>query len=279
MKRALLATLWIGAVAAAVAIVLQTTGLLARPAAFFGKAIGLPPNEVVSFGNFLFVIVLSFAVAWTMLEVTQTWRRVGLLALLFLELIVAAWVWQAAGSSFPPLPAILAAGLATALACGFTATDAGRRRRATTRLFERRINQANLDRLTENGALELGEPLAREASLVFCEIANEGELIDELPAAVCAQLTREFNDLRERALPAGWRLPARRGWRRRPRSFWFSQRERAACARRGPCRARLPGQLPRGGGREAGFVRQDRPPHRPQLRCHRGDETGRFTAQ
>jgi adenylate cyclase len=193
MKRALLATLWIGAAAAAVAIVLQTTGLLARPAAFFGKAIGLSPNEAVSFGSFLFVITLSFAVAWTMLEVTQTWRRVGLLAVLFLELIVAAWVWQAAGSSLPPLPAILAAGFATAFACGFTATDAGRRRSATTRLFEGRLHQANLDRLTENGALELGEALAREASLVFCEIANEGELIDELPAAVCAQLTRDFN--------------------------------------------------------------------------------------
>jgi len=116
MKRALLGTLWIGAIAAGLAIALQISGLLARPAAALGKAIGLLPNEAVGFWNFLFLILLSFTVAWTMLQVTGVARRAGLFALLILELLGAAWVLHAAHVSFPPLPAILAAIGATLLA-------------------------------------------------------------------------------------------------------------------------------------------------------------------
>ena len=101
MKRALLGTLWIGAIAAGLAIALQISGLLARPAAALGKAIGLSPNEAVGFWNFLFLILLSFTVAWTMLQVTGVARRAGLFALLILELLGAAWVLHAARCFLP----------------------------------------------------------------------------------------------------------------------------------------------------------------------------------
>jgi class 3 adenylate cyclase len=192
MKRSLLGTLWIGAVAAALAIALQTSGLLARPASILAQGLGLPPNDPVGFGNFLLVLALSFGVAWTILQVMETARRARLVVLLFVELIGAAWVLHAAGVSFPPLPAILATIFATALALGVTATHSDRQRQATARLFEGRVAQSVVDRLTENKALNLSEPTAREASFVFCEIANEAELIDDLPPAVSAQLTREF---------------------------------------------------------------------------------------
>ncbi len=122
MKRALLGTLWIGAVAAGLAIALQMSGLLVRPAAALGRAIGLSPNDTVGFGNFFFLILLSFAVAWTMLQVTGIARQAGLFVLLILELLGAAWVLHAAHLSFPPLPAILAATGATLLALGLNAT-------------------------------------------------------------------------------------------------------------------------------------------------------------
>jgi class 3 adenylate cyclase len=192
MKRSLLATLWIGAVAAALAIALQTSGLFSHPASLFGRIIGLPPDGAVGFGNFVFVIALSFGVAWTMLQVTETAYRAGLGVALIVELIGAAWVLAAAGVSFPPLPAMLATGIATAFALGVTATQVDRQRQATARLFAGRLAQAAVDRLTENETLNLTEPSAREASVVFCEIANEAELIDDLSPAVCAQLTRQF---------------------------------------------------------------------------------------
>jgi class 3 adenylate cyclase len=212
MKRALLGTLWIGAVAAGLVIALQISELLARPAASLGKTIGLSPDQTAGFGDFLFLILLSFAVAWTMLQVTGIARQVGLFVLLILELLGAAWVLHAAHISFPPLPAILAAAGSTLLALGLNATRTSRQRRATAQAFAGRLAQAGVDRLTESEPLNLSEPSTREASFVYCEIANEVELIDDLSPAAYAHLTREFIDCgRQRFLQDGGYLQAADG--------------------------------------------------------------------
>ena len=212
MKRALLGTLWIGAAAAGLAIALQISGLLARPAAALGKMIGLSPNAAVGFGNFLFIVPLSFAVAWTMLQVTGVVRQAGLFVLLILELLGAAWVLHAARLSFQTLPSILAASCATLLALGLNATRAGRQRQATAQAFAGRLGQTGIDRLTDSEPLNLFEPSAYEASFVYCEIANEAELIEDFPPTVCAQLTREFIDCaRKRFLQDGGYLQAADG--------------------------------------------------------------------
>lgn len=198
MKRSLLDTLWIGAVAAALAIGLQASGLLSRPALILAQALGLQPDDPVGFGNYLLVLALSFGVAWAILQVKETARRTRLVALLLMELIGAAWILHAAGVSFPPLPAILATIFATILALGVTATHSDRQRQASARLFGGRVAQPVVDRLTENKALNLSEPAVSKASFVFCEIANEADLIDDLPPAACAQLTREFIEFASR---------------------------------------------------------------------------------
>ncbi len=194
MKRALLATIWIGSVAAAFAVALQTSGFLARPASWLHQVIGLTPDEPVGFGNFLLVIVLGFTVAWTLLQVPEAIRRGGLVAFLVANLLGAAWVLESAGRSFPPLPAIAATIVAALLVVVLDLTRSGRQRQETASLFVGRLAQPGLDRLTESSGLNLFEPATREASFIFCEIANQADLIDELPAKVCAQLTREFTD-------------------------------------------------------------------------------------
>ena len=266
MKRALLGTLSIGAIAAGLAIALQISGLLARPAAALGKAVGLSPNEAVGFGNFLFLILLSFAVAWTMLQVTGIARQAGLFVLLILELLGAAWVLRAAHVSFPPLPAILAATGATFLALGLNATRTSRQRRATARAFAGRLAQAGIDRLAESEPLNLFEPSAREASFVYCEIANEAELIEDLPPAACAQLTREFIDCaRKRFLQDGGYLQAADGEGIRV-LFGFPNSSSRARLRGSSRRPRFSGGVSRRRRRSTGFVRQSRSPHRDQFR-------------
>ncbi len=192
MKRALLGTFWIGACAAAVGLALQISGLLARPAAALARATGYPLNGSFDFENQIFIIALSFAVAWVMLQVTGLLRPAALFLVIVLELLGAAWVLPAIGISFEPLPAIGAAVVASALAWALHATELGRRRRAAAKAFAGRLGQAGLDRLTESEPPDLSQPVAQEATFVFCEIANEADLIDELSAANCAQLTREF---------------------------------------------------------------------------------------
>ncbi len=195
MKRALLDTLWIGALAGGLAIALQLRGLLARPSLAVARAIGYLPNEPPGFGNFVLVLLLAFAVAWAMLVVTGMARRLGLFLLLLAELAGAAWVLSLYKITFPPLPAAIAVLAATLLAMIVTATSRGRQRRRAARLFGGRLSQAAHDRLAEAKALNLSEPIAREATFVFCEIANETELIDKLPSAECARLTREFIEI------------------------------------------------------------------------------------
>ena len=193
MKRSIVATLWIGTVAIAFAVALQLSGLLARPAVWLADLMEAP-NESPGFANFLLVIVLGFAVAWALLQVPEAIRRVGLVAFVVADLLGGAWVLGSAGISFPPLPGIVATIVAALLVVVVDLTRSGRHRQSTARLFVGRLAQPGLDRLTESAGLDLSEPTTREASFIFCEIANQADLIDELPAAICAQLTREFTD-------------------------------------------------------------------------------------
>ncbi len=212
MKRALLATLWIGALAAAVAIALQVSGLLTRADAFFARLINLQPDEPIVFGHYLVVIGVSFAAAWTMLLITDPLRRVAVLCLLIAELIGASWLLHLIGIFFPPLPAIVAAAVATLLAFLLSATHSARQRQAAARLFRGRLSPAAEERLTNSEPLDLSQPITREASFLFCEMANEADLVEELSPAACAQLTREFIEFASRdLLQAGGYLHAADG--------------------------------------------------------------------
>lgn len=194
MKRSAVATVWIGALSAILVIALQQLGLLTRPEVWldhflFGDGISRPGLNP---GNHLLVVGLGFAVAWTMLQVAELSRRVLLLALLFLELLGAAWVISLSGIFFQPLPGILVAVLATVLAALTGVTETGRRRRALAELFRGRLSERGISRLTEGELSDLASPQTREVTFVFCEIANQAELIDDLPVADCARLTNEF---------------------------------------------------------------------------------------
>ncbi len=193
MKRALLGTLGIGAVAAALAIGLQLSGVLQVPATALARAMHLPPNDPAGFTNFLVVIALSLGASWVMLTVQPLLRRLGLLLALIVELLGAAWVLHALGISFFPLPGVIGVVVAAGLALAWGATRLGGQRRAAARAFRGRLSQEGLDRLAQSPRpLALTEPQACQATFIFCEIANEIELGEELSPTACAKLTGEF---------------------------------------------------------------------------------------
>ena len=194
MKRSFFAPLWIGALAAAVVVALQFFGLLRGPEmavdrVLFGVAL---PGETITPGNYVLAVLLSFAVAWTMLQIIELSRRAMLLLLLVAELIGAAWVCALADIFFQPLPGLLAAVLATGMAVVLDRTAPGRRRRALTVAFRGRLAHREILRLTESATPDFTTPQTPEVSFVFCEIANQAELIDELAPADCASLTNRF---------------------------------------------------------------------------------------
>ncbi len=194
MKRSAVVTIWIGALSAILVLSLQRLGLLARPEAILDHTLfgeGISHNGIDS-GNYLLVVGLGFAVGWTMLQVAELSRRGLLLALLLVELLGAAWVISLGGVFFQPLPGILVAVVATALAALTDVTGAGQQRRALAALFRGRLSGRGISRLTEGVLPDLSAPQTREVTFVFCEIANQAELIDELPAVDCARLTNDF---------------------------------------------------------------------------------------
>ncbi len=194
MKRSAAATLWIGALSATLVIALQQLGLLASPEAGFERFLfgeGLARSGLGA-GNYLLIVSLGFAVAWTMLQVAEIFRRALLLVLVFAELLAAAWVLSLGGIFYQPLPGILVALLATALATLTELTEGGRCRRALADLFRGRLGDKSIRQMTEGELPDLTAPQTREVTFVVCEIVNQAELIDDLSAADCARVTNEF---------------------------------------------------------------------------------------
>lgn len=194
MKRALIATLWIGALAAAIVVALHRSGTLLRPEAaigrvFFGEDL---PNDGVGLGNYVLVVGLGFAVAWTMLHVTEFAGRCALFVVLMAELVGAAWVLSLLYVFFQPLPGILTALIAAALVTLTEVTPVGRRRRLLTGLFRGRLTSEAIGGLTKSKMPDLTVPQVREVTFVYCEIANQSELIDEISTADYARLMKEF---------------------------------------------------------------------------------------
>lgn len=180
--------------AAAIVIGLQRSGLLHHPemALFRGLFRTDLPNDGVGPGNYFLIAGLGLATAWTMLQVAEWPRRLGLLFLLFVELLAAALVLSLGGMVFQPLPGILVALLAAACAAATGLTEAGRRQRAMAAVFQGRLARSAVTRLMESDLPDLSRPQHREVTFVFCEIANQAELIDEMPPADCARLTTDL---------------------------------------------------------------------------------------
>jgi adenylate cyclase len=86
----------------------------------------------------------------------------------------------------------MAAATASILATIVRMSGPFRQRRLAHEIFGGRLAQQGHDHLAENIGNGFSEPMVRNATLVFCEIVNGPELIDELPLAECARLTREF---------------------------------------------------------------------------------------
>lgn len=214
MKRALRSIFWIGAIAIVITIALQKFGLLHRPETLidrwlFGEDLA---DDPLTTGNYLLVVGLGFAVAWTFAEVLKFTRRATLFLLLLAELLGAAGVLALIDIYFQPLPGIVVALLATLLAVALGFTEVGRRRRHLVRLLSGRLAPAGISRLTDKAGHEQIAPLNHVITFVHCEIANQAELMDKIePTAYVALMEKLTGLAREIFLREGGYLQAADG--------------------------------------------------------------------
>ena len=194
MKRSLVTVLIIGFAAAVFAAVLHGIGLL-HPIEHAISSIlqgGATPTITSEVFVYLSIFALSVAVAW--LTVNSLERpRIGLLvAGLAVELLVAAWICGLYGGAFQPLPAILAIGLAFAVAERWLAFVRRSRTQVARTFFADRLSTKQMRRLVEGDIPIDIQPRTHEATVVVCDIANKYDLAEESEPALFAEATEKF---------------------------------------------------------------------------------------
>ena len=194
MKRTSLTVLMIGLVAAATAAVLHAIGLL-RPiehglsSVLSGQVTSSTASEVFAY---LTACVLGIAVAW--LTVNSVLRmRIGLLvAVLAIQLLIAAWVIGLYGRNFQPLPAIIAIGLAFVGTERWLAFIRRSRTQVARTFFADRLSNKQIRRLVEGDIPLDVHPRTYEATVVVCDIANKYDLAEESEPGLFAEATEKF---------------------------------------------------------------------------------------
>src|SRR5438874_6785846 len=122
MKRSIPTALMLGLIAGAVASVLHATGIIVRLERIITQTL-LHNQGAATRGSeiwlYLITFVLGFTIAWLTLNSADR-RRIGILvAILLIELFVAAWVCALYRVTFEPLPSMVAIVLAFSVAEGW----------------------------------------------------------------------------------------------------------------------------------------------------------------
>lgn len=180
--RYLKVTLLLGLLVSLVVSAFYGAGLLLRPDAELEEFLGLktPAPHTHSALQYGLIVLLSFGVAWTTIDISRSSLKVLVAAGALLELLTAMWVCHAFGIFFSPFPGLAALGLSFAAAFTYSRTDGGIRKRMIRGMFGERISRSIFGRLL-NGE----QPLPLEgrkcaATVLVCEILNQEKLGEAL---------------------------------------------------------------------------------------------------
>lgn len=196
MKRSPTAALFIGAVVAAVVILLHATHVLApiEEALLTALAGGPAPTKVViAPAQYALIILFSLGVSWLVVTSSRRKRLQWPLALFAVELLVVSWICLLYHVSFQPLPSVFAVALGFVSANGYT--QLGRNRASGAKnLFAGRLSDEQLTRIGNGETPFVVEPKTYEATAVVCDIANKHDLADDDSPAQLAEITEKFID-------------------------------------------------------------------------------------
>jgi class 3 adenylate cyclase len=229
MKRHLIAALVIGLIVAGLVAGLHLTGWLARPEAFTEDIFSHDTTKLVPDKyQYGIVFIVAMGVAWLSLSSSRAGRVSGIVGILVVELLVAAWICALYKTAFQPLPGIAAAVLAFVGALAFSwIVDYLAERRARAPMIEAGptprpapiLGGAEAPMAAAVAAVAAvpapqpvappvvekprararrgdgpGESGARvcEVTAVVCDLANKHDLAEDCDPAVFAEITERF---------------------------------------------------------------------------------------
>ena len=217
MKRSLLSALMIGLIVGGIVMGLHVSGWLLRPELAItdilsrdGSANRLVPDKA----QYAIVFALAAGVAWMTMATSRRARMSGIVGVLLLELIGAAWIFSLFHIFFQPLPALGGTVLGYVAPIGLIAFFGYLERR---RLREPKVKPVTITpvpvpstptasiaappapvpekpRARAKRGDTASDSLARvcEVTAVVCDIANKHDLADECEPAAFAQITEKF---------------------------------------------------------------------------------------
>jgi hypothetical protein len=147
-------------------------------AVFLGQ--GVPALERHSPAQYAAIVLLSFGIAWTTIDLNRAAVKFLVAVVALAEVIGLTIVLNLYDVYFSPFPGLAALCVAFAAGLWYSRTPAGQRKRILEEVFGGRISRGTFNKLLNSNA-----PLAfagdmRSASVVVCEIFNHDELMETL---------------------------------------------------------------------------------------------------
>lgn len=164
-------------------------GLDASLAAFLGR----PSPPIVERGlQYFLVLLFSFGVAWTTIDISRMAMKGTVAFVALLETVTAVWVLNLYGSFFSPFASLLAIVLAFGAGVGYAQTSAGRRKKTLHLLLGDRVSTRTFDALLNDNTPLNFEGEVKDASVVVCELFNHDELVAALRIPDYVAMTNAF---------------------------------------------------------------------------------------
>ncbi len=194
--RYLKATILIGTISAAIVFVLFAAGLLsATPDPFLKVTIYklLHPAAVVTSGTQLLLILLfSFAIAWTTVDITRPILKAVVAVSAIFLLITCSGVFALYNIFFSPLPAAFAIFTSFLIGLAYGRSDSGSRKKVLERLFGQRVSRSVFSQLI-NSDVPMDFPGSlQEGTVIVCEVHNHHELLELLTPQDYAAMTNLY---------------------------------------------------------------------------------------
>jgi class 3 adenylate cyclase len=158
---------------------------------FLGRA-SRPPTLQRSVPQYVLFVLLSFAIAWTTIDIPRRSLKVVVAVGAFMQLITITWVLNLYHYFFSPFAGCLAIFLAFVSGFIYARSDAGRRKRVVRVMFGERISKKTFYALVNSDAPLNFEGEMREATVLVCEIFNHDQLMDNLPVGDYVAMTNSF---------------------------------------------------------------------------------------
>jgi adenylate cyclase len=142
--------------------------------------------------QYVFVMLIALGVSWLSLSNVPRWRSRLLVGLLLVELFALSWVCSLYRIFFQPIPPVLAAIFALAIAEGWSAFLRRDRSHLLRTFFADRLSNKEFRGLSDGTTPFDVEPKAYDVSVVVCDLGNKLESAEDSEAAAFTEATSKF---------------------------------------------------------------------------------------